>query len=566
MRRFLTITVCLALLALLCTALPAAAAPTDYPFLRTFSNPGGTPWNFPMSYGIAVNSSGYVYVTDFGHPTTDGVRCFSPSGELYASSVLPSAAMGIAINSTGYLFVADYSGLKIDILTPTCSPVTSVFPPSASTPYGVAVNSSDYIFVTDPNRNKIYVLARDGTQVDSFATGSVVPWTIAVNSTDHIIVGQWNSPTLLVFDRDFQPASPTTIDTGFAGGSIWGLATDADNIIASNYWGSTFRVFSPVGEQIGTSSGLVMSSPSGIAVNHNTGEIFVIDYGHQKVQVFASPSPAPTPTPSGPSGSFAAYPESGTAPLTVQFMDYTANGRIWSWNFGDGGISDQQYPVHVYNQSGLYTVSVTVTDWSGNTGTKTEYHLIRVSEPATPVPTPVVEFTANATTGPAPMTVAFTDASSPAPSHRWWQFGDGASSTDANPVHTYERTGAYTVNLTVWTERGQATVSKPAYIVVDGDPRVPVANFTMSKTSGTAPLYVKFTDTSTGNPTSWRWDFGGLAWTKTRNPAVIFRQAGTYPVTLTVRNAYGWSSMGTNVTVAGAGIRTAKGDAVSVVG
>jgi PKD repeat protein len=194
------------------------------------------------------------------------------------------------------------------------------------------------------------------------------------------------------------------------------------------------------------------------------------------------------------------------------------------------------------------------------------YHLVRVSDPVTPGPTPVADFSANTTIGPAPLAVQFSDGSGKAPYHRWWQFGDGSSSTERDPVHTYERTGAYTVNLTVWTSLGQATVSKPAYIVVDGDPRVPEANFTVTKTSGTAPLFVKFTDTSTGNPTSWRWDFGGVTWTSLRNPSVVFRQPGTYPVTLTVRNAYGWSSMGTNVTVTGAGIRTAKGDAVSVVG
>jgi PKD repeat protein len=265
-------------------------------------------------------------------------------------------------------------------------------------------------------------------------------------------------------------------------------------------------------------------------------------------------------------GTFAAYPESGTAPLYVLFLDYTRNGRTWTWDFGDGGTSDLQFVTHLYNRSGLYTVSVTVTDWAGQTVTKTMHHLIRVSDPVTPAPTPVADFSANTTTGPAPLAVQFTDGSGKAPYHWWWQFGDGASSTERDPVHTYERTGAYTVNLTVWTSLGTATVSKPAFIIVDRDPRVPEANFTMSRSSGKAPLYVRFTDTSTGNPTSWRWDFGGTFWTTTRSPTVIFWQPGTYPVTLTVRNAYGWSSMGTNVTVTGAATRPAKGDAVSIVG
>ncbi len=279
-----------------------------------------------------------------------------------------------------------------------------------------------------------------------------------------------------------------------------------------------------------------------------------------RVGVLAAPTPA-----AGPSASFAAYPQSGTAPHTVQFLDYTPNAKDWSWDFGDGGTSNEENPAHVYNRSGLYSISLTVTDWAGQATTKTEYHFIRVTEPVTPAPTPVANVTANTTTGSAPLAVQFTDTSSPSPYHRWWQFGDGATSTDRDPVHVYERTGAYTVNLTVWTAIGQVTVSKPAYVIVDGDPRVPEANFTFSRTSGPAPLYVRFTDTSTGTPTSWRWEFGGLAWTTTKNPSVVFRQPGVYTVTLTVRNPYGWSSMGTNVTVTG-GARSTGGRAVSVIG
>jgi PKD repeat protein len=162
------------------------------------------------------------------------------------------------------------------------------------------------------------------------------------------------------------------------------------------------------------------------------------------------------------------------------------------------------------------------------------------------------------------MTVAFTDQSSPAPSHRWWRFGDGESSTDADPVHTYAKQGTYSVNLTVWTGIGQATVSMPAYITVGPDLRAPVANFTMSREVGNAPLYIRFTDMSTGSPASWRWDFGGSAWTAKQHPTVIFRMPGTYAVTLTATNAYGSSTATKNVTVTGR--QSGKGDAISVVG
>ncbi len=84
--------------------------------------------------------------------------------------------------------------------------------------------------------------------------------------------------------------------------------------------------------------------------------------------------------------------------------------------------------------------------------------------------------------------------------------------------------------------------------------------------SGTAPIHVRFTDTSTGSPTSWRGDFGELAWTAMKSPNVLFRRPGTYAVPLTATNSYGSSSVTKNLTVTWATPRARKDQAVSVVG
>jgi len=270
--------------------------------------------------------------------------------------------------------------------------------------------------------------------------------------------------------------------------------------------------------------------------------------------------------PGGPTPAFSAAPQSGPAPHTVQFLDYTTGAVTWCWDFGDGRTSTEQNPVHVYHQSGRYPVTLTVTDSAGRTGAKTEYEFILVTDPVTPTPRPVADFSANETDGTAPMTVEFADESDPTSYHRWWTFGDGGSSTDEGPVHTYTKAGTYTVNLSVWTGIGTATISKTEYITVGADPRAPVANITMSRSSGTAPLYVKFTDASTGAPTSWRWDFGGLAWTTAKSPSVVFRQPGEYTVTLTAKNAYGMSSATRNITVMGTATRSARSSDIGFVG
>jgi len=79
---------------------------------------------------------------------------------------------------------------------------------------------------------------------------------------------------------------------------------------------------------------------------------------------------------------------------------------------------------------------------------------------------------------------------------------------------------------------GTISESEPA-------PIPPVANFSVSPISGKAPLNVKFTDTSTGSPTSWFWNFGDGSKSFLQNPVHKYSKAGTYNVSLTVKNAAG---------------------------
>src|SRR5215213_3979634 len=79
---------------------------------------------------------------------------------------------------------------------------------------------------------------------------------------------------------------------------------------------------------------------------------------------------------------------------------------------------------------------------------------------------PVANFTGTPTTGPAPLTVSFTDTSAGSPTSWSWDFGDGGSSTLRNPSHTYSDAGTYTVKLTVSNASGSDDVTKADYITV----------------------------------------------------------------------------------------------------
>lgn len=233
---------------------------------------------------------------------------------------------------------------------------------------------------------------------------------------------------------------------------------------------------------------------------------------------------------------FTGSPRSGTAPLSVQFIDNsTGYPTFWNWNFGDGtGNSTQQSPAHVYQSPGTYNVTLTVSNAYGqSTVHKAGY--ITVSTPGLQA-----DFNGYPQAGFVPLTVQFMDASTGVHNQWAWSFGDGGTSNAANPSHVYQATGTFTVSLTIRDgQGGESTAIKPGYITVSGLPPAPVANFTANITEGMAPLHVRFTDLSGGSPYEWSWNFGDGGTSSLQNPEHIFRDPGNYTVSLTARNVGG---------------------------
>jgi PKD repeat protein len=154
---------------------------------------------------------------------------------------------------------------------------------------------------------------------------------------------------------------------------------------------------------------------------------------------------------------------------------------------------------------------------------------------------PNADFSASVTSGNAPLTVKFTDKSTGSPTAWKWSFGDGSALvTEYNPTHTYTKAGTYTVKETVSNDGGKDTEIKTNYITVKAAPvKAPVAAFSVSTTSGKAPLKVQFTDKSTNSPTSWKWSFGDGTYSTSKSPSHTYSKAGRYTVYLTVKNAAG---------------------------
>ncbi|MFA5416321.1 MAG: PKD domain-containing protein, partial [Methanoregula sp.] len=200
-----------------------------------------------------------------------------------------------------------------------------------------------------------------------------------------------------------------------------------------------------------------------------------------------------------PVTAFIASTTSGSAPLAVQFTDQsTGYPTSWYWEFGDGSTSTAQNPSHTYASSGsattTYTVNLTATNAVGSTSVSKSNYITVASS------TPIVSFNGTPrTSGVYPLTVRFRDTSLLGPTSWYWDFGDGTTSTEQNPSHTYTAVGSYTVNLTATNVIGSANVSKPGYIniVTPGPintayPYLYVANDEGVKydINGTNPTYV----------------------------------------------------------------------------
>ncbi len=128
---------------------------------------------------------------------------------------------------------------------------------------------------------------------------------------------------------------------------------------------------------------------------------------------------------------------------TGQVVTFT-NGSVGAnltflWDFGDGTTSMEAHPTHSYAQAMTVTVTLTATN---NLGTDVFSSEVVVMDPVTAVFTHTSPVTAGTL-------VTFTNQSTGENASYWWDFGDGATSTETHPSHVYAQAGVYTVTLTV---------------------------------------------------------------------------------------------------------------------
>ncbi|MES2557964.1 MAG: PKD domain-containing protein [Bacteroidota bacterium] len=196
----------------------------------------------------------------------------------------------------------------------------------------------------------------------------------------------------------------------------------------------------------------------------------------------------------------------------------TGPGQSWSWDFGDGNSSTEENPEHTYLAPGTYTVCLTTTTPCG-------------SDDSCLTVTICDNAIAAYTSADNDLTVDFTDQSTGTTDSWMWDFGDGNTSTQQHPSHTYTTSGTYNVCLIAENSCGyNDTICQT--VTVCGTP-------TASYSSTPDQLSVDFTDQSSGNPFTWVWDFGDGNTSTQQNTQHVYGAPGTYTACLIASNSCG---------------------------
>jgi PKD repeat protein len=222
---------------------------------------------------------------------------------------------------------------------------------------------------------------------------------------------------------------------------------------------------------------------------------------------------------------------------TTQSIDFQADvicgapPYSYAWNFGDGGTSTAASPTHQFNVPGTYKVFLEVTDSLGYKGIDTIYSILVNPLPSFYViATPIV--------GLAPLEVVFTctpeDGTPPYTFE--WDFGDGGTSTEQNPVHQYTTPGVYNGTLIPMDSVGTTNTQYiPTITVLDPLYVEPLANRDQTDIGHS----INFECIVSGGlpPYHFLWEFGDGGTSDFPDPSHAYSSIGDYLVRLTVKDS-----------------------------
>ncbi|MHA1731447.1 MAG: 6-bladed beta-propeller, partial [Promethearchaeota archaeon] len=288
-------------------------------FLFSWGSYGSSDGQFDTPYGVAVNSSGAVYVVD---SMNNRVQVFDQAGNFLfkwggggTGDGQFSTPHAIALNSSGAVYVTDVGNQRVQVFDQAGNFLFKWGSPGTengqfSGPEGIAVNSSGAVYVLDQRNNRTQVFDQAGAFLFKFGSGGtgdgqfMMAVGIAVNGSGHLFVVDEVRANVQVFDQAgnflFKWGSPGSEDGSFD--SLTAVAVNSTGqVYTADSFGEVLRsrvqIFSQTGEFLGK-FGSWGNSPGdtnlvyGIAFN-GTGHVFLTDEQQSRVNVFSPPPDPP---------------------------------------------------------------------------------------------------------------------------------------------------------------------------------------------------------------------------------------------------------------------------------
>lgn len=308
-----------------------------------------------------------------------------------------------------------------------------------------------------------------------------------------------------------------TPDQGCPGTEVDFQATSPDTV--SYQW-----IYGDGATGTGATSSHVYQTPGAylpVLIIEDTNGCTVFSYARDPLEIFTPPT-----------ASFKPGQQEACDSISVNFKDKSQGSVVsWAWDFGDGGSSSSQTPLHQFSLPGRYAITLQVTDVNGCTDSVTVPDAVIVHA----LPDPLID--GAPVDGCAPQTVSLTalDNGHPAliQTYNWFSGAQQHQGQNWNP--TFIQAGIHSINLEVTDEHGCiGTVTE----FLEAYPN-PVADFGVDDQESCAPALLQFSDLSQGRPILWEWSFGDTGTSTIKDPGYTYLQNGQFDVELIVENVYG---------------------------